>query len=129
MLTKEEIGILLLRLFLGVTFFIHGLVKFQDGIGQTVGFFDSIGIPGFLAYVVAIVELVGGLAVLLGVGTKYVSILFAIIMVGAIATVKWPAGFLGGYELDVALLAISVYFALAKTAPLALDNILFTSKK
>ena len=41
-----EIGALVLRVVLGITFFIHGLAKFQGGIENTVGWFASIGLPG-----------------------------------------------------------------------------------
>ncbi len=114
---KHEIGALILRVVLGITFFIHGLVKFQGGIENQAAWFSSIGLPGFLAYVVAIIELVGGFALIIGFATKIVSILISIIMIGATVTVKLPLGFLGngqmaGYELDVVLLAIAVYLAI-----------------
>ena len=47
-------------------------MKFSAGISGTVGWFASMGLPGFLAYVVAIIELVGGIAMILGVGTRIV---------------------------------------------------------
>lgn len=104
-MNKNDAGQVFLRVILGLTFFIHGVSKFQGGIGNTAGFFDSLGIPGFMAYIVAGIELIGGLAVILGLGTRIVSVLFAVIMAGAIFTAKLPAGFLGngqaaGYELD-----------------------------
>lgn len=74
-----------LRAVIGITFFIHGLSKFQGGISNTVGFFESLGIPGFLAYVVAVVELLGGIALILGLGTRIVTLLFALILVGVTA--------------------------------------------
>ena len=111
MFLKNEVGALILRVVLGITFFVHGFVKFQGGIENQVGWFSSIGLPGFLAYVVAIIELVGGFALFIGFGTKIVSVLLAILMIGATVKVRLPLGFLGngqmaGYELDVALLAI-----------------------
>lgn len=129
---NKEIGQLILRVILGMTFFIHGLDKFQGGISNTVGFFDSLGIPGFLAYPVAIIELVGGIALVLGIGTKVIGLLFALIMIGAIFTAKLPLGFLGngqmaGYELDLVLMAMSIYFVFAEKAALSLDNKLFKS--
>ncbi|WP_087974693.1 DoxX family protein [Oceanobacillus rekensis] len=133
-MNKQEIGKVILRVILGLTFFIHGLSKFQGGISNTVGYFDSLGIPGFLAYAVAFIELVGGIAVILGIGTRVIALLFAVIMAGAIITAKIPAGFLGngqmaGYELDLVLLAMSIFFILADKSALALDNKLFTSDK
>ncbi|MEP9405661.1 DoxX family protein [Peribacillus frigoritolerans] len=132
-MNKNDAGQVFLRVILGLTFFIHGVSKFQGGIGNTAGFFDSLGIPGFLAYIVAGIELIGGLAVILGLGTRIVSVLFAVIMAGAILTAKLPAGFLGngqaaGYELDLALLAMSVYLACANRTVLSLDHVIFNKK-
>ncbi|WP_018923543.1 DoxX family protein [Salsuginibacillus kocurii] len=125
MLRRHELGALILRLVLGFTFFLHGLDKFTGGIDQTVAHFDSLGIPGFLGYVVALIELIGGIAMIAGIGTRAVAVLFAFIMVGAILIAKLPEGFLGGYELDVVLLAMSVYFIIANRSILAIDNIFF----
>lgn len=134
MAVKNEVVTTILRVFLGATFLIHGLAKFQGGIENTVGFFESLGIPGFAAYVVALIELIGGIAVILGIGTRVISILFAIVLAVAIVKVKIAVGFLGngqmaGYELDLALMAISIYLAASKKSVLALDNVLFRSEK
>ena len=83
---RNEIGTFLLRIILGLVFLANGVAKFQGGIENTVGWFDSIGIPGFLAYAVGTIELVGGIAIILGLGTRIVSLLFGIIMIGAIFT-------------------------------------------
>ncbi|WP_100407851.1 DoxX family protein [Bacillus solitudinis] len=134
MLRKDEVATTMLRLFLGTTFLIHGLAKFQGGIENTVGFFESLGLPGFSAYLVALIELIGGIAMVLGVGTRIISILFVIILAVAIVKVKLAAGFLGngqmaGYELDLALMAISIYLATTKHSFFALDNVLFRTEK
>lgn len=133
-MNKNEIGKSLLRIVLGVIFFIHGLAKYQGGIDNTVAFFESIGVPGFMAYIVALIEFIGGIAMILGIGTRIVATLFAFIMIGAIFTAKLHAGFLGngqtvGYELDLALLAISIYFILSNKSILSLDNMLSTYGK
>ncbi|CDQ20225.1 Uncharacterized membrane protein YphA, DoxX/SURF4 family [Halobacillus karajensis] len=128
-MSKHETGAFILRVILGVIFFVHGLDKFQAGIGNTVGFFDSMGIPGFLAYFVATIELVGGIAMILGIGTKVVAYLFSIIMLGAIFTVKLSAGFLDGYEFDLALLGMSIYVALSNNTALSLDKAMFSSNQ
>lgn len=134
MARKNEVVTTILRVFLGATFLIHGIAKFQGGIENTAGFFESLGIPGFTAYVVALIELIGGIAVILGIGTRVISILFAIVLAVAIVKVKIAVGFLGngqmaGYELDLALMAISIYLAAANKSVLALDNVLFRSEK
>lgn len=129
-MNRNEIGKVILRAIFGLTFFIHGLSKFQGGITNTVGYFDSLGIPGFIAYVVAVIEVLGGIALILGLGTRIFSVLFALIMVGAIITAKLPAGFLGngqmaGYELELILFAVSIYFVFANKSQLSLDQKLF----
>ncbi|MEK3936293.1 DoxX family protein [Sporosarcina sp. FSL W7-1349] len=112
MVNKNEIGALLLRLVLGLVFLANGVTKFQGGIGNTAGWFESIGIPGFLAYAVGTIELVGGIALILGLGTRIVSMLLGIIMIGAIFTVNLSAGFLNGYVLDLVLLVLAVHLVL-----------------
>jgi putative oxidoreductase len=129
-MVKSGVGALILRVTLGVLFFIHGLVKFQDGIGNTVGWFESIGLPGFLAYGVAFIELVGGAALIIGLGTRLVSALFVIIMVGAILKVKLSLGLLGngqmaGYELDIAFLALAIYLVISGSKLLSVDQLIF----
>ncbi|SDI00646.1 Uncharacterized membrane protein YphA, DoxX/SURF4 family [Alteribacillus persepolensis] len=126
-MNKQEIGTVLLRVVLGLIFLVHGWDKFQGGIGNTAGFFDSIGVPGFMAYIVAVIELIGGIAMILGIGTKLAAILFAIIMAGAMFSVKFSAGFIDGYEFDLALLAMSVYIALTNSNALSLDHVVFSS--
>lgn len=132
-MNRDEIGKVVLRMVLGLVFFMHGFAKFQGGITNAVGFFESLGIPGFTAYVIAVIELIGGIAMILGLGTWIVSILFALIMIGAIFTAKLPAGFLGngqmaGYELELALLAMSIFFIFANKSIFSLDQKFTTNK-
>ncbi|MFD1038941.1 DoxX family protein [Virgibacillus byunsanensis] len=134
MINKYEIGTLILRVVLGLTFFVHGLVKFQGGIENTVGWFDSIGLPGFLAYGVALLELIGGIALVLGFFSRIVSGLLVLLMVGSILKVKLAVGFLGngqmaGYELDLAFLAMAVFIAVNGSKAYALDQVMLKGKK
>jgi putative oxidoreductase len=131
---KYEAGTLMLRVILGFTFFIHGVVKFQGGIENTVGWFDSLGLPGFLAYGVALLEVVGGIALVLGLFSRVVSGLLALLMVGAIVKVKLAVGFLGngqmaGYELDLAFLAMAVFIAINGSKAYALDQFIFKGQE
>lgn len=134
MANKFEVSTLILRVVLGLTFFVHGLVKFQGGIENTVGWFASIGLPGSLAYAVAILELAGGIALIVGLGSRAVSILLALMMVGATLKVKLAGGFLGagqgaGYELDLALMAMAVVIAINGSKLFALDQVVFKRDK
>ncbi|MFK2825773.1 DoxX family protein [Bacillus sp. B190/17] len=133
MINKSEWGTFILRVVLGITFFVHGLVKFQGGIENIAGWFGSIGLPGFLAYGVALLEAVGGIALIVGLGTRIVSALFALLMIGAIFKVKLAAGFLGngqgaGYELDLALFAMAVSITITGSKIYALDQMIFKGK-
>jgi putative oxidoreductase len=130
MMKKIEVSTLILRLVLGVTFFVHGLVKFQGGIENIVGWFDSIGLPGGLAYGVALLEMVGGIALFVGLGSRIVSALFVLLMLGATVTAKLAGGFLGngqgaGWELDLALLVIALFIAINDSKMFALDKVFF----
>lgn len=111
MMLKNVIGALVLRVTLGALFLIHGIVKFQVGIENIVGWFESIGLPGFMAYRVVLVEIFGGIALIIGLATRFISALFALLMIGATLKVKLSVGLLGngkmaGYVLDLAFLAI-----------------------
>jgi putative oxidoreductase len=129
-----EIGALVLRVVLGITFFIHGLVKFQGGIENIVGWFASIGLPGALAYAVASIELVGGILLIIGLGSRVVSAILAVLMIGATLKVKLAVGFLGngqmaGYELDLAFLAMAVFIAINGSKMFSIDQVVFKQKE
>lgn len=125
---RNEVGALIIRVVLGLIFAVHGLVKFQDGIGSTVAWFESINIPGFLAYGIASLELVGGILLIIGLATRIVSGLFVLLMLGAIITVKFAVGFLNGVEFDLALMAMAAFLAIAGSKLYAVDNRVFNHK-
>lgn len=101
---KPDLGLLVIRLALGVIFVAHGWQKFGDMEG-TIAFFSSIGFAPFFAYLVSAVEFLGGLAMVLGVWTHLAGLLLAIVMLVAILLLKGKSGLLGGYEFDLMLLA------------------------
>ena len=78
---------LTLRLGLGVMTLAHGLLKvFVFTIPGTVGFFESLGYPGFLAYLVIAAEILGGLALIAGVQTRLVALALVPVLIGATLT-------------------------------------------
>ena len=80
-------AVLLLRVSLGVMALAHGLLKvFVFTIPGTVGFFESLGYPGVLAYVVIAAELLGGAALIAGIQVRLVSLALIPIMLGATMT-------------------------------------------
>lgn len=76
---------LVLRVSLGVLFVAHGLLLkvFTYTLPGTVGYFESIGYPGFFAYLVILGEVGGGLALIFGLWTRTISILLLPILIGA----------------------------------------------
>lgn len=104
---NHDLGMLLLRLAVGVVFVAHGWAKFAD-MTNTIAFFGQLGMPAILAYLVAAVELVGGLALIAGLYTDLAALLLGIVMVVALVYVKMvtlKVGLVGGYEYDLVLLA------------------------
>lgn len=130
---RLNIVITIMRVVLGIIFLVHGISKMQMGLGNTAGWFSSLGMPGFTAYIVAFLELIGGIALIIGLLTRYFSMAYIILLLGAIVTVKLPIGLLGngqmaGYELDLALLVLSIYFAVADERGFGLDQFLFRNE-
>ena len=74
----------LLRVSLGVLALAHGLLKILVFTpAGTVGFFASLGLPAFLAYATIGVEVIGGIALIAGVFTRYVSLAMVPVLLGA----------------------------------------------
>ncbi len=82
--TQADYAAFILRVSTGILFLAHGLMKvFTFTIPGTVGFFESLGLPGFLAYLTIIAELGGGVLLILGIGTRLVSLALIPVLLGA----------------------------------------------
>ena len=83
--SKSDHAALLLRVSMGAMFFAHGFVlKYLTFTpAGTAQYFASIGYPAFTGYVVIAAEILGGLALVAGVGVRIVSLAFVPLMVGA----------------------------------------------
>lgn len=131
--STQNWGLLVLRVAVGLVFAVHGAQKLLlFGIGGTAGFLGSLGIPlpEVAAIAVILVELVGGLALLIGLGTRYVAALLAVNMAVALFTVHLPNGFFvdgGGVEFVLVLLVAALFFALHGGGALAVDRRLSAS--
>ena len=106
-------GVALLRISLGIMWIAHALLKwFVFTLPGTAEYFNSVGFPGWAAYPVFATELIGGLALMLGVYARQVAIALVPIMAGA-AWVHIPNGWAhtsngGGWEYPVFLISASV---------------------
>lgn len=99
---NKSAGLLVLRIGVGLIFIFSGWQKVADLAG-TVQFFGEAGFAPFWAYLVSFVELIGGIAVLLGVFTCIASALLTIIMMVAIYVLR--------ENLQMAMTPISVFFS------------------
>ena len=82
--TKSDYAALVLRVSSGVLFLAHGLLKVNVfTIAGTVGYFESLGLPGVFAYLTIFAELAGGAALILGVATRLVSLALIPVLLGA----------------------------------------------
>lgn len=109
---QPSLGLLLVRVTLGAIFIYHGWGKLGN-LDMTMGFMESIGLPGFMAYAITAVELLGGLMLILGVLTRFAGVALAIAMAVAVCLVTFPKGGLAGSEYEILLMLAS--FALVLT--------------
>ncbi len=71
----QDISVLLGRVFLSLIFIVSGFNKIMDYAG-TQGYMESMGVPGFMLPLVIALELLGGIAVLIGFKTRFFAVLF-----------------------------------------------------
>jgi putative oxidoreductase len=130
-------GVLLLRLVLGVAMVIHGYPKVVSpgafrgshpfaaldhaALDHYVHYIATLGLPPRLAYVSAFTEFAGGILLMLGLFTRFVSFLVVINMLVAIAAVTIHNGY-SGSEYPVALVAIALMLLFAGPGRAALDR-------
>jgi len=98
-----------MRLVLGAIMIAHGYKKVFGGFHAHQQFVGSLGIPAWMAYLSTATEFFGGIAIVLGLFTRFVALAFVIEMAVAIAKVHWKNGFTGhgGYEFPLALVTIA----------------------
>lgn len=125
-----------MRLALGIAFVVAGAGKLlgvgpkAGSVGGFAGFLASLGVPapGLMAWVVALVELGGGILLLLGLFVRIAALGLAIDMLVATVIVHVPNGYLvsnGGYELTLTLMLLSVAVVLSGPGMLSLETALF----
>jgi len=134
----SDVGLLILRVAMGIIFLVHGWPKLNPnspmkGTAGFAGFLKQMGVPlpGFFAWVVALLETVGAVLLVLGLGTRILGVLFAINMLVAIFVAKrrvMKVGFMAqqatGWEFDLALLAGALALLFTGAGSIALDPLL-----
>lgn len=115
--SSQKIGdavLLLARIVLGVVFIAHGLQKFLEwGISGTAQSFGQMGVPlpGASAWLAALIETLGGVALLVGLALPVAGVLLALTMLGALFLAHLGQGFFssgGGFEYVLVLAAAAL---------------------
>jgi putative oxidoreductase len=123
----SSVGIALIRAMVGVVYVAHGGMKlFSMGIGGTAAFMASqhIPLPLVSAVVVIATELLGGLALIAGFGTRFIAWPLAFAMLVAVTTVHLSGGFFApaGFEYPLTLLVASIGLGFTGSGAFALDS-------
>jgi putative oxidoreductase len=107
-----DIGPLLMRVGIGAAFAYHGWLKYDGGVENFAGFLDSLNVPlpDLVAWLQITAEGVGGLLLIAGLFTRFVTLPLIGIMIGAISLVKADLGFIvpdgtPGFSYETVLLA------------------------
>jgi putative oxidoreductase len=109
-----------MRLAVGGVFLIHGIAKFERGIGATAQMLAGIGFPfaTIFAVILMTIETVGAICILLGILTRAWAATMAVVMIVAILAVRVPNG--QNFELEALLLAGAVTLVALGDGPLSI---------
>lgn len=123
----QPLGLLALRLALGIIFFSHGYPKVAHLGGGMQTFFEQHGLPGYFVYISGVLEVFGGMLLVLGLFTRPAVLLLAIEMGVAIWKVHSTRGYLAVHEYEFPLALATACFALATVGAgtLSIDGLLF----
>lgn len=118
---------LILRVTTGLIFVAHGWQKLSGGLEGTAGFLATLGFPApmLMAVLLIAAELIGGILLILGLFTHWVSKILAFVALVALLTVHAANGFFiadGGYEFILLIFAASVSLAITGPGKWALDR-------
>ena len=123
---QTSIGLAVLRIAVAAVFINHGRQKlFVFGFAGVTGAFTHMGVPvpGVMGPLIGVLEFFGGIALLLGFLTRFVSIAFVCDMLGAILLVQLKNGF-SRFELEFLLLGASLALAFAGAGRFSIDGLL-----
>jgi len=120
----QPLGLLILRLVLGIIMIAHGWQKIVDHLHGITGMMHQLGLPPFMAYLVVATEFGGGILILIGFLTRLAAFATFIDMLVAILKVHLPHGLFasaGGFEFPLACAAIAFSLIFSGAGPIAMD--------
>jgi putative oxidoreductase len=123
----QPLGLLILRVALGVIFFTHGYPKLAHANPAMQAMFVQHGLPAQFVYVAGVLETFGGLLLLVGLFMRAAALLLAIEMCVAITKVHMVHGIMAvhDYEFPLALAAAGFALATVGAGAASLDHLLF----
>ena len=134
--TMKSTGLLILRLVFGFVMIMHGTQKaFEWTPAGTTASFEQLGIPmaaAAAAYFAMATELLGGIMIILGAGTRIAAAASVVSMSGALFFVHLAAGFSaskGGYEYVLTLAAVAAALALTGAGKFSIDALITARRK
>ena len=118
-------GVAAVRVVMGLIFLAAGWNKVAAGFGTVATNFGKMGMPapGLTGPFIALLELVGGALLLVGLAGRWLGLLFAIEFVVAAFVVKLPSAGWAGARLDLMLLAGGVLLFFAGSGRLSIDDV------
>lgn len=129
--TSNSLGLLILRLGIGLVFIKHGYPKIAAGpetwqnLGQTLQMFGIDFLPTVFGFLASLSELLGGALLIIGLFTRTAALFMLITM--AVATLKHYTGE-GGWEHPLTNAIVFATIIVTGGGPFAIDNLLFNSK-
>lgn len=131
---------MLARLALGIVIFPHGAQKVLGwfggpGIDGALGFYTSMGVPAFLGWMAMTIELVGGIALIVGILGRVAAFAVALNLVVAVIQMHWMVGFFmnwdgqlqgEGFEFHILAITLALIVIIRGSGALSLDRVILT---
>jgi putative oxidoreductase len=124
-----DAALLILRVIIGIVFIAHGWQKvFTMGMHAIGGGFAQMGVPmaQVMGPFISLLELIGGVLMVMGLGTRIVALLLVCDMIGAMALVHFKNGFFlpTGYEFALTVAVVCIAIALAGAGRWSVDDMI-----
>jgi putative oxidoreductase len=121
----QPLALLVLRLVIGTIMIAHGYSKVFGGFSHVRDMVQHIGFPGWMAYLLAGTEFLGGILIIAGLLTRFVAVAMLIDMSVAIWKIHWHNGLKGqgGFEFPMSVAAIAFALIFFGAGPIALDSL------